>query len=589
MTIAAWLTIIVVVGVAFVLARELLPPAPAVLAGLAVLLLARVVPPGRAFAGFAAPATITVAMLYIVARAVRDTGLIDVGTRFLLGAGRGDRRTLARLSLTTAAASSIVTNTPIVATLAPVVRSWAERHGRPASRYLMPLSFAAILGGTVTVIGTSTNLLVSGLLAQSGQPGLNVFELTPVGLPLAVLGTLTLVALAPVLLPERQDPVLLATGPERQYAFRAVVDPGGPLDGVHVRDAGLRDRRDVYLVRIERGGADLRPIGPDEILHGNDILVLLAGPDDIRELADVPGLGSGEDQHVALLGGDRHGLFEAVIGAASPLVGRTPKEVAFRGRYGAAIVAVHRAGGRVGGSPAELRLRSGDALLVLSEQDFADHWRDRRDFVVVVPLDEHAATVDPRGAFTLAVLVTLVATSATGLLSLVEATLAAVFLLLVTRTVSLQKARGSVDMEVVLLIAGAFGLGAAVETSGLAEVLASGVSTFAMSAGPVVALAVLFVATAGMTEIVTNAAAAGIMFPIALEVAARTGSDPRGFAVAIAIAASASFLTPIGYQTNTIVYGLGGYRYGDYWRLGLPLTGVAFVVALVVIPLVWSV
>ncbi|HEX2028511.1 MAG TPA: SLC13 family permease, partial [Nitriliruptorales bacterium] len=470
--------------------------------------------------------------------------------------------------------------------LAPPLRSWAERRHRAPSRFLMPLSFAAILGGLGTTIGTSVTLLVSGLVAEAGLGGFGILEITPLGLPLAAVGGALLVVLAPRVLPDRRSPYAQVATHERDYSFGLRVEPGGVLDGLDVRAAGLRRLEGVYLARIQRGDREIAPVPPDELLVGGDLLTFVGRVDHVRDLQARDGLKSAEEQHIALVDGRDHGLVEVVLGAESPVVGRTPKEVSFRGRYGAAIVAIHRAGQRVEAKLGEVRLEPGDALLLFADGAFAGRWRDRRDFLLVVPLDPPDHRRDRRAWLPLTVLVAMVAAAAAGL-PLLEATLGAVLVLVVARAVSISRARQALDLDLLLVIAGAIGIGGAVEASGLADTTAEAIAAVAGPFGGLGALATLLVGTLVLTELVTNAAAAALMVPVALEVASRTGGDPHAYAVAIAVAASSSFLTPIGYQTNTMVYGLGGYRFTDYWRLGLPLTLAVIATTLLVMPLFW--
>ncbi|MDQ3932981.1 MAG: SLC13 family permease [Actinomycetota bacterium] len=584
-----WITLAVLAAVLVVLVLDRVSPVTAVLGGLVMLVLSGILSPAEAFSGFANPATVTIAALFVVSRAVQQTGLLGSTLGRVLGDGEGAHSPLLRLVAPTVVLSSVIANTPIVATLASPVRDWAERHGRPASHYLMPLSFAAILGGLITTIGTSTTLVVSGLVDQLGFGSFSLLEITPVGLPVAVAGAASLVAIAPRVLPDRRNPLQQVSTGERAYTFHARVEPGGPLEGTGVRAASLRALEGVYLAGIERGGREIAPVAPDEILEGGDVLTFVGRVDHVRDLVTRPGLKSAEEQHVHLLRIARRSFFEVVLGPSSPLVGQTPKELAFRGRYNAAIIAVHRAGERVIGKLGEVRLQAGDALLLLADPRFDERWRDRRDFLVVVALDDDDVGIDRRAWIALGVLVAMVAAAASGLVPILQATLAAVFLLVVTRTVSIQQARDALDLDVLLIIGGSLGLGAAVESSGIAATVASGIAGIATTAGAVGALAAVLLGTLVLTEMITNTAAAALMLPIGLQVATRLGADPHAFAIAIAVGASASFLTPIGYQTNTIVYGLGGYRFGDYWRLGLPITAITVASAMLVIPLVWDI
>ena len=588
MGIDAWITLAVLVALFVVLVREVASPPTAMVGAIVLLVLVRVVPAATAFAGLSNPATLTIAGLFVVARAIGDHGGIESLLSRSLGAERSQTASLVRLLAPVTSSSSVIANTPLVATLAPMVRSWAERQGRAVSHFLMPLSFATILGGLITVIGTSTTLVVSGLVAQAGQAPFSFLEITPVGLPIAVIGFGLLVLIAPRVLPDRRTMAQQVLSHERDYTVRLAVTAGGPLTGRTVADAGLRNLANVFLVRIDRPDGEIVPVPPDETLLAGDELTFVGGVDQIRDLRDRDGLALGEGTQVDLLEGDGHRMFECVVGASSALAGRTLKETSFRGRYGGAVVAIHRAGERVEGKLGGIRLRTGDVLLVVADADFAARWRERHDFAVVVGLDDHLTTPSPRRPFVLATVVAMVVVAAVGWLPLLDAVLAACAVLVGTRTVRFNQAREALDLDVLLIVAAAIGLGGAVQSSGLAATLASGIEAIATHTGAVGGLAAIMVGTLVLTELVTNVAAAALMVPVALSAAAGVGVDPHGYAIAVAVAASASFLTPIGYQTNTIVYGLGGYRFGDYWRLGAPLTATVLAVSLVVIPLVWG-
>ena len=587
MTLDMVVALAVMVAIVVVLARELYAPAPTMLAGLVVLTIVGVVPADEAFAGFSSPATLTIAGLFVVARALQVHGGLGAMLSRGLGKGDGDRAVLGRLVVPVLAASSVIANTPLVATLAPMVRTWSERHGRAPSTFLMPLSFAAILGGVITTIGTSTTLVVSGLVAQSGLGPFGFFEVLPLGLPVALVGGVLLVLLAPRVLPDRRSTFAQMASHERDYTFRLQVQPGGPLDGHTVTGSGLRNLEQVYLAGLRRGELELTPLSPATVLQADDVLTFVGRVDQVLEVSSRAGLVHADETQATLLEGDGHRLVEAVVGSNSPLANRTPKEMSFRGHYGAAIVAIHRQGERVDAKLGEVRLAAGDALLLMTDDDFEDRWRPSRDFAVVVPLDPGDTT--PSRYRPLVGLVTLAMIVAAALgVPILTAVLAACLVLVGSRAIRFWDARGSLDLDVLLIVAAAIGLGGAITSSGLAEKVGDGIEAIAMNGGALVALLAVLVGTLVLTELVTNVAAAALMVPIALDVATRVGADPRGWAIGVAIMASSSFLTPIGYQTNTIVYGLGGYRFSDYWRLGLPLTCVVLASAMLVIPAVWG-
>jgi di/tricarboxylate transporter len=575
----AWLTLAVVVGMFVAMVRGLAHPAAAIVSAVVVLLAAGVIDERQAFSGFSNAAPITVAALYVLARAVEDTGALRPLVRSALSGGGGIRRSLMRLGFPAAAASAFLNNTPIVAMLIPPVSEMAESRGTPPSRYLMPLSFAVILGGVVTTIGTSTNLVVSGLLQQSGAAPFGLFEITHVGLPMALVGIVLVAILAPRVLPDRQSPRRSLAAAQRDFVVRMIVEPGGPLAGRTVEAAGLRHLEGVFLVEIERNGEPITPVAPTTILHDGDHLLFVGQARTVADLSNLVGLRSAETPHLEALDAPEHRLIEAVVGAASPLLGRTPKEIGFRNRYDAAIVGIHREGQPVVAKLGEVKLRLGDTLLLLADAGFRERWRDRPDFIVIQALDggEEGAVLSRKAIFVAIVTAAVVLVAGSGLLPILHAALIAAILLVATRTISAQAARDSVEIEVLVVIAASFGLGAAIEASGLAAVLGGGIVDVFSGLGWRGVLLGVVLSTVVLTEFISNNAAAALLFPIAMASAQEVGADPRTFAIAVAVAASLSFLTPIGYQTNTMVYGPGGYRFGDYWRLGMPLTLAAIV------------
>jgi di/tricarboxylate transporter len=569
----AWLTLAVVV-VMFVAMVRGIAPAAAILTAVVILLATGVIDEKAAFAGFANSAPITVAALYVLARAVEDTGALRPLVRSALGGDGGERARLMRLCYPAAAASAFLNNTPIVAMLIAPVSEWAEKHNVPSSRFLMPLSFAVIMGGVVTTIGTSTNLVVSGLLEQSGAAPFGLFEITHVGLPLAVAGIVVMSIFAPLLLPDRESPRRYMAASGRDFVVRMIVEPRGPISGKSVEAAELRHLEGVFLVEIERSGELISPVAPTTVLHGGDHLIFVGQARVVADLHELPGLISAETPHFEALEAPERHRIEAVIGSSSPLLGRTPKEVGFRARYDAAIVGIHREGQPVVAKLGEVKLRLGDTLLLLADAGFRERWRNRPDFIVLQPLDGEAEGPVPgaKAAFVGLVGLGVVVAAGSGVLPILHASLIAAVLLVATGAVGAQAARDSIEVEVLIVIAASFGLGAALEQSGLAATLGGGIVTLFHDLGWRFVLLGVVVATVVMTEFISNNAAAALMFPIAMATARETGADPRSFAIAVAVAASLSFLTPIGYQTNTMVYGPAGYRFGDYWRVGAPLT-----------------
>lgn len=595
MTPEAWITLIVLLGTIALLVAERMPPALSIAAAVLLLLILGVIDEGEALSGLSNSAPVTVAALYVLAGAFEATGALDGITDLLLGrrppsekARVGTRQEVSRIAFPTAIFSAFIANTPLVAMAAPRIQNWARRTGRSPSDYLMPLSFAAILGGVMTTIGTSTNLVVSGLLEEQGMPALGIFEISAVGVPIAVVGLLVMLAFYPRLMAKRDAAHERFSSTAREFTVEMTVDEAGPLEGLTVTAAGLRNLSGVYLVEIQRHGQSIAPVDPDQRLAGNDRLVFAGNVSKVLDLMRTRGLTPSEERHFTMNSGhDARRFFEAVVGANSTLIGSTLKQVGFRGRYGAAVLAIHRAGEAIEQKLGEIPLRPGDVLLVLSDPDFRDRWAETRDFLVVSTVDGTGPVRTHHIRVVRLIALAMMVAAATGLLTLLQASLLAVAAILLFGVMTPAEAGRSVDVNVILLICASFGLGHAVSGSGLAAAIAGGLTGPLQSYGDLGVLAGVLLATMALTSVISNNAAAVLMFPLALAIGAQAGFDPRPMAVAVMVGASVDFLSPVGYQTNMMVYGMGGYRFGDFARLGAPITLAAFVVALFGIPLVW--
>ena len=588
MILDAWLTLGVVVTAVAVMATDRAPASYVVMAATTVLLVAGVIDTGEAFQGFSNPAPIAVAALYVVAAGAAKTGLVDRLPALLGSGASGARVQMARLLVPTAAASAFLNNTPIVAMVAPSVLLWAQRTRRSPSKLLMPVSFASILGGLLTLIGTSTNLVVSGLLEASGAAPLGLFEIGLVGLPVAGAGLAFLVLAGPALLPDRRSAVQDVDEDGRKFTVEMLVSAESPLVGQTIDEGGLRHLDGVFLVELERRGRRLTPVTPSELLEAGDRLTFAGNIGRVLDLQRIPGLVSAEERHFPDGGGKvQRRFFEAVIAEGSSLAGLTLKEVGFRARYGAAVVAIRRAGARIKLKLGDITLRPGDLLVVLAHEDFQRLARRPRDFIVVAPLGDDPPPRREKQGLVALVMAVLMLALGTQVLDVVQASLLAAVALVALRVLTPAEARFAVDLNVVVVIGASFGLGAAIAQSGLADQIALTLIQPLAMLGDTTLLLGILIGTMCLTELITNNAAAVLMFPVATAAAAQAGLDPRGFAIAVALGASASFLSPIGYQTNTMVYAMGGYRFTDFIRLGLPLTILVVVVAGLVLPVAW--
>lgn len=583
--------------VLFGLAANFAPDA-LMLGALVVVMLAGIVTPEEAFSGFSNPEMLTVGALYVVAAALRETGALDIVGRWVFGRAATERAALARMSVCVTAISAFLNNTPIVAMFIPTVMAWCKKHQVAPSRLLLPLSYAAILGGTCTLIGTSTNLVVNGLMRQTGEanPGfrealhpMSLFEMSAVGIPYAVVGLAYLSLVGRRLLPARKDFFEQLRETWREYLVNLEVQPGCRLVGQTVEEAGLRRLPGLFLVEIARGPQVFSPIPPNQVLNAGDILTFTGIVSTIVDLEKIPGLtpvaAEGYETHVV----NRRGrvLCEAVLSGRAPCVGKTVRDADFRAAYNAAIIAVHRGGERLRGKVGDVVLHPGDTLLLQADPHFQRVHRDDPDFLLVSGVEDSRPIRSDKTVIAVALLGLLVVLMTTGVLRTVTAAFFIAGLMIITRCISIAVARQGIDWQTMLTIGAAFGFGKALVNSGCVDTVASTVARHTASLGPHVVLAGVYLMTVAFTETITNNAAAALVFPFAIGIASQCGVHPRPFAMAVAFAASAAFITPIGYQTNLMVFSAGGYRFTDYVRVGLPLSVLLMLCAQVLIPLFW--
>lgn len=581
-------TLAVAGAVLLVLAVSTVPTELVLLAAMALLTVAGPLSPAEALAGFSNPGVMTIAALFVVVAGLNETGAVAWLSQVMLRKPRSFASAQVRLLTTAGAASTVVNNTPVVAMFIPIAQQWATRYELPLSRLLLPMNNVAILGGLCTLIGTSTNLAVNGLLMQERpETALQLFDLAWVGVPLLVVGVLYSVLFSRWLLPERAAP-LEQLESAREYTVQVRVHPGGPLVGRTIGEVGLRNLRSAYVLEIERQNRLLTVVGPSEVLQPGDVLTCVGVVDAVKDLRRIPGLEVLAEQtyRLDLRNQDRQ-LFEIVLSRNSQLVGRTVRESDFRSQYHAAILSISRDGQRLRGKVGDVELEPGDTLLVEAEPGFVGKHRYSRDFLLVSPVKDSAPADFRRAPVALAILLGMIALDVTGALSLFEAAFLAAGCTVATGCVRPRQALRSIDYPVIVAIAASFALGAALSESGAAELLADQVFAAAVDQ-PMLALVAVYFVTLIVTEVITNNAAGVLMFPVALAVADNAGVSHLPFVVAVMVAASAGFVTPIGYQTNLMVWGAGGYRFSDFVRFGLPLALLVAVLALVIIPRVWA-
>ena len=579
-----WLVGAVLVTAVILMVRGRAPDI-ALLCGLVVVMLAGVIDAGTAIRGFGNEGLLTVAALFIVAAGMQNTGTIRWLASLLLRSGSGIRSTLANLCIPTAFVSAFLNNTPIVAVLTPATIDFAKRQRYSPSKLLMPLCFATTLGGTLTLIGTSTNLVVAGLVESAvntaapdklnGLHAIGFFEITRIGLPLAIIGVAYLIFAAPKFLPQR-IPVIEPLSDPRQYTARLEVAAGGPLDGRTIAEAKLRRLDGLFLVEIQRAGDSISAPGPDQRLRGNDTLVFAGAVEQIVALCSTPGLKPDGEKKTSTNSRSRL-MIEAVISNSFPGLKRSIREFGFRARYDAAVIAVARNGERVTGRIGDIILQVGDTLLLEANESFLARNRSSRDFFLVSGLP--SSDLRPqRAILALSILIAMIG-AATYSGNMLAPALAAAVAMVVCGCLRAADARASIDISILLVIGAGLGLSNAVEASGLGASL--GQFILGLGAGSVLAsLAAVYLVTVILTSLISNAAAAAIVFPLALATATQAHTDPMPFVLAVLFAASAAFATPIGYQTNLMIYGPGGYRFSDFVRFGLPLNIIAFIITI---------
>ncbi|OJS99867.1 SLC13 family permease [Marinobacter nauticus] len=580
-------TLMMLVGVLGTLALTRVSADLVLMAALALLLVFGVLGPVDALAGFANPGVITIATLYVVAAGLKETGAVQWIARLLLGHPKTQRAAQLRMIAPTGVLSGFMNNTAVVAMFIPAIQDWAQRLGIPASKLLLPLSYAAILGGTCTLIGTSTNLVVDGMLQSRLGINLGLFELAWVGVPLLVIGGAFLILVGHRLLPDRGG-LSEELDQVREYGVEVEVESPGPLVGKTIAQAGLRALTYGYLTEIDRGGRLITAVEPDRTLQPGDKLYFVGAPECASELRRIQGLKPANGSvHKLEIKNHQRCLVEVVLGPEFPALNKTIRDSRFRTRFNAVILSVSREGKRVPGKLGDITFRMGDTLLLEASHEFAEQYRFRRDFLLVSALNDSTPPDFHKAPRALGILAVMVLLSASGLLSILEAAFLASGAMIVSGCLTASRARRSVDLPVLVVIASSFALGNAMTETGAAQWVAGGLLGFGPLT-PWLALALVYVLTAIFTEVITNNAAAVLMFPIALAVSEQLGLNFLPFAVAVMFAASASFITPLGYQTNLMVYGPGRYRFTDYVRIGTPLSVLVGAVAIGLIPLVWG-
>ncbi|MCL4836408.1 MAG: anion permease [Thermoanaerobaculia bacterium] len=588
MTFEIALVLAVLAGAVALFASERFPIDLSALLVLGSLLLFRLVTPEEGISGFANPATVTVAAMFVLTAGLQKTGSVAFLGRLLVRFGRNRLLALAIVMLTVAALSAFVNNTAAVAIFIPLVMTLSARRRIAASKLLIPLSYASQFGGVCTLIGTSTNLLVSSISAGAGHGAFSMFEFGRLGLVFFAAGATYFLLFGKWLLPERETRQLSEQYGLGNFITELRVGAGSPLLGKTVLESRLGEEHDVTVLRLLHGAqktwAPLR-----QPLQEGDVLLVRGGVKELMGLKGAAGLELNVEFKLRddTLETEELRLVQALIAPRSPLVGHTLKSIDFRARYKSLVLAIQRRGVTLQEKLNSVRLQLGDTLLIQAPQAEVERLRADEAFIVLEGRDARPQRRH-KAPLALGILAAVVGLAALDVLPILVAALLGAMALVVTRCLSTDEAYGAIDWQVVFLLAGVLPLGIALQKSGAASLIAAAALDLVGGWGPVAVLAVFYLLTAVLTEFMSNNASAVLLAPIAITTAESMGIDPRPLLMAVTFAASTSFSTPVGYQTNAMVYNPGGYRYTDFLRTGVPLNLVFWLLAVIFIPRFWS-
>jgi di/tricarboxylate transporter len=571
------------------LIKEWFSPEVTVFIALSILILSGVLPLNEAFEGFANPAVHTIALLMVIAYAAQISGVVPKVLTKILGKNKRISIVLIKIMLPVSLLSAFMNNTPIVAMLTPIVHKWGIQHKISPSKLLIPLSYAAIIGGTVTLIGTSTNLLVHGLLQQTGHQGFSMFQFTVIGIPLLVISLFYMILYGHKQLPNNKDLVESYQSKSNEYTIEVRVTPESSWIGKTVKQVNLRALHDVFLIQIIRNNNVITPASSYEVIQSNDLLIFSGNIESIMNLKYIKGL------ELATPNGDfnsaykreDNNLVEVVISHSSPLVNKKIKNTNFRAQYNSVIVAVRKKNQQISSGIGNIIIKPGDTLLLLTGKDFMNSWANSRHFYLVSGVNTSESLRPEKAKIIIPTLFGVIMLASLQLLPILKAALIGIIVLAVTKSITTSEVTKAIDWGILILIASAIGIANAVEKAGL-PLLITNLLDFDKPVNLLILCFLIYLSTLILTEIISNIAAAALMFPIVISIATQFGYNLELFAIIIAIAASCSFITPIGYQTNLLVFGPGGYKFTDFFKVGLPLSILCMIITVFLALFLWG-
>lgn len=582
--------LLVLVFVAFI--KEWFSPDLVAMGAFVLLLAIGVLDEKSALAVFSNPAPIIVSCMFVLSAALERTGTIEaLGEWFEKLAGKKELRVLLVLMLIVAVLSAFVNNTPVVVVFMPIVLALARKHDLIASRFLIPLSYAAIVGGTCTIIGTSTNLVASGIAKESGLDEFGMFEVSKLGIVFVIVTFIYMLLIGRKLLPDRVTlSTLFDSSAGKEFLTSVIISEESELIGKKISETSLSKIRDFRILEVSRSGKKINSPLKDIIFNSGDQLLVKSRVSGVVDVGGNSGIELGFEGGLGLqeLQTESAVLIEGVIGPGSSLVGRSIKELNFREKYDVIILALHRRGVNLRDKFEDVRLAFGDTILVEGAPDKINALSQERDFI---NLSQSNCRPLRRSKVPYAVgaLLLFMVLAAFKVAPLIVLALGAALLTLFSRCLEPSEAYEAIDWKVIFMIFGMLGLGTALQKVQVIQILADSLTGWALVLKNIyVLIALIYLVTAILTELISNNAVAALLTPVAISVAQAMDLDARPLVVAVMFAASASFSTPIGYQTNTYIYGAGGYKFTDFTRVGIPLTIILWLVSVILIPLMWS-